>query len=188
MSFASALLVNTKEATNSIDVFQVGLSGYLSAGPTVTPDDSNGPFSFAFTPSGQLVVAEVALSALHTFAFGRHGAFTSPAASLTDGQQAQCWVIAADGFYYVANAGSADLSEYTVAADGTPSLVAPVAAQTGTGSIDLTASADGKYLYSEAAAGGGTVFEFRINSDGSLSPIGSVPGLGYSGIEGIAMG
>ncbi|HWN61285.1 MAG TPA: hypothetical protein VNO25_11540 [Streptosporangiaceae bacterium] len=183
----SELLVNTKEATNSIDVFQVGPAGYLSAAPAVTPDDSSGPFAFAFTPSGQLVVAEVAIAALHTFAFGPHGTLTSLAASVPDGQVAQCWVIAADGFYYVANAGSADLSEYTVAANGTPSLVAAVAAQTGTGSIDLTASADGKYIYAEAGAGGGTVFELRINSDGSLSPIGSVPGLGAD-IEGIAAG
>jgi 6-phosphogluconolactonase (cycloisomerase 2 family) len=183
----SELLVNTKLATNSIDVFQVGLAGYLSAAPAVTPDDSNGPFSFAFTPSGQLVVAQVASNALHTFAFGPHGTLTSLSASVSDGQQAQCWVIAADGFYYVANAGSADLSEYTVAADGTPSLIAPVAAQTGTGSIDLTASADGKYIYAEAAAGGGTVFELRINSDGSLAPVGSVPGLGTA-VEGIAVG
>jgi hypothetical protein len=33
----------------------------------------------------------------------------------------------------------------------------------------------------------GAVDEFRINSDGSLSPIGSVPGSG-PGIEGIAVG
>jgi 6-phosphogluconolactonase (cycloisomerase 2 family) len=183
----SELLVSTKESTNSIDVFQVGPLGLLSAAPTVTPDDSSGPFAFAFTPSGQLAVAEVATASLHTFAFGPHGTLTSLAPSLPDGQVAQCWVIAADGFYYVANAGSADLSEYTVAADGTPSLVAAVAATTGTGSIDLTASADGKYIYAEAGAGGGTVFELRINSDGSLSPIGSVPGLGAD-IEGIAVG
>ena len=181
----SELLVTTKESTNSIDVFQVGLFGLLSTAPTVTLDDSSGPFAFAFTPSGQLAVAEVATASLHTFAFGPHGTLTSLAPSVLDGQQATCWVIAADGFYYVANAGSADLSEYTVAADGTPSLVAPVAATTGAGSIDLTASADGKYLYAEAGAGGGTVFEFRINSDGFLSPIGSVPGLGAD-IQGIA--
>ena len=48
-----------------------------------------------------------------------------------DGQVAQCWVIAADGFYYAANAGSNDISEYAVAANGTPSLVSPVAATTG---------------------------------------------------------
>jgi 6-phosphogluconolactonase (cycloisomerase 2 family) len=181
------LLVNTKEATNAIDVFQVGPSGHLSTQPTVTPDGSNGPFSFAFTPSGQLAVSEVASNALHIFGFGPHGTLTSLSASLADGQQAQCWVITAHGFYYVANAGSGDLSEYTVAANGTPSLVAPVAAKIGTGSIDLTASADGKYVYAEAAAGGGSVFELRINSDGSLSPIGSVPGLGTA-LEGIAVG
>jgi 6-phosphogluconolactonase (cycloisomerase 2 family) len=183
----SELLVTTKLSTNSIDVFQVGLSGLLSTAPTVTPDDSSGPFSLAFTPSGQLAVAEVAISALHTFAFGPNGTLTSLSASVPDGQVAQCWVIAADGFYYAANTGSANLSEYTVAADGTPSLVAPVAATTtGDGPEDLATSANGKYLYDEAGAAG-AVDEFRINSDGSLIPIGSVPGLG-AGIEGIAAG
>ena len=45
-------------------------------------------------------------------------------------------------------------------------------------------SANGKYLYDEAGAGG-ALYEFQINSDGSLSPIGSIAGLG-AGIEGIA--
>ena len=176
------------EFPNSIAVpFQVGPSGLLSTAPAVTPDDSNGPFSLAFTPSGQLAVAEVAPSALHTFAFGPSGTLTSLSASVPDGQVAQCWVIAADGFYYAANTGSANLSEYTVAADGTPSLVAPVAVTTtGAGPEDLAASANGKYLYDEVGAVG-AVDEFRINSDGSLTPIGSVPGLG-AGIEGIAAG
>jgi 6-phosphogluconolactonase (cycloisomerase 2 family) len=183
----SELLVTTKLSTNSIDVFRVGASGYLSAAPTVTPDDSSGPFSLTFTPSGQLAVAEVAISALHTFAFGPSGTLTSLSASVPDGQVAQCWVIAADGSYYAANTGSADLSEYTVAADGTPSLVAPVAATTtGDGPEDLATSANGKYLYDEVGAAG-AVDEFRVSSDGSLTPIGSVPGLG-AGIEGIAAG
>jgi len=96
-------------------------------------------------------------------------------------------VIGADGFYYAANTGSANLSEYTVVANGTPSLVTPVAATTtGDGPEDLATSANGKYLYDEVGAAG-AVDEFRINSDGSLTPIGSVPGLG-AGIEGIAVG
>jgi 6-phosphogluconolactonase (cycloisomerase 2 family) len=181
----SELLVNTKEATNSIDVFRVGPLGLLSTSPTVTPDDSNGPFAFAWTPSGQLVVAEVASSALHTFALGRNGTLTSLSASVGDGQVAQCWVIAAGGFYYAANAGSNDISEYTVAANGTPSLVAPVVATTSAEAEDPAVSADGKYLYDEAGAAG-ALDEFQINSDGSLSPIGSIPGLG-AGIEGIAV-
>jgi hypothetical protein len=183
----SELLVTTKLSTNSIDVFRVGPAGYLSAAPAVTPDDSNGPFSLTFTPSGQTAVAEVAISALHTFAFGPHGTLTSLSASVPDGQVAQCWVIGADGFYYAANTGSANLSEYTVAANGTPSLVAPVAATTtGDGPEDLATSANGKYLYDEVGAAG-AVDEFRINSDGSLTAIGSVSGLG-AGIEGIAEG
>jgi hypothetical protein len=141
----------------------VGLLGYLSTAPTVTPDDSHGPFAFASTPSGQLVVAEVASSALHTFAYGPDGTLTSLSASVGDGQVAQCWVMAADG---------------------TPALVAPVAATTGAEAEDLTASANGKYLYAEAGAAG-ALDEFRINPGGSLSPIGSVAGLG-AGIEGIA--
>jgi hypothetical protein len=182
---ASELLVTTKESTNAIDAFQVGPFGSLSAAPTVSPDDDNGPFSLALTPSGQLVVAQVTTNALHTFAFGPHGTVTSLSPSVSDEQAAQCWVIAADGFYYVANAGSADLSSYTIAPDGTPSLDAAVAATTGTGSIDLTASANGKYGYAEAGGAGGEVVELHINSEGSLTPIGSITGLGGN-IEGIA--
>ena len=105
---------------------------------------------------------------------------------MSDGQSALCWVTAADGFYYVANAGSADLSAYSVATDGTPSLLGTtgVAATTDAGSIDLTAAANGKYLYAEAGIAG-AVDEFHISSDGSLSPLGVVAGLG-AGIEGIA--
>ncbi len=80
-------------------------------------------------------VARTALAA------GDGGLAACAAQALADTHPGYPALAAADGFYYVANAGSADLSEYTVAADGTPSLVAPVAAQTGTGSIDLTASA-----------------------------------------------
>jgi 6-phosphogluconolactonase (cycloisomerase 2 family) len=183
----SELLVTTKLSTNSIDVFQVGRSGLLSTAPAVTPDGSNGPFSLTFTPSGQLAVAEVVPSALHTFAFGPGGTLTSLSASVPDGQAAQCWVIGADGHYYAANTGSANLSEYTVAAHGTPTLVAPVAATTtGDGPEDLATSANGQYLYDEVGAAG-AVDEFRVNSNGSLTPIGSVPGLG-AGLEGIAVG
>jgi 6-phosphogluconolactonase (cycloisomerase 2 family) len=184
----SELLVATKAASDSIDVFQVGPGGLLSTAPTVNADGTNVPFSFASTASGQLVVAEPGPSALHTFSFGPHGTLTSLSASVSDGQSALCWVTAADDFYYVANAGSGDLSAYSVAVDGTPSLLGTtgVAATTDAGSIDLTASANGEYLYAEAGIAG-AVDEFHISSDGSLSPLGVVAGLG-AGIEGIAAG
>jgi WD40 repeat protein len=184
----SELLVSTKAASDSIDVFRIGPNGLLPTTPTVNLDGTNVPFSFASTPSGQLVVAEPGPSALHTFSFSPDGTLTSLSASVSDGQAALCWVTAVDGFYYVANAGSADLSAYTVTPNGMPSLVGAtgVAATTDAGSIDLTASANGKYLYAEAGIAG-AVDEFQINPNGSLSPLGSVAGLG-AGIEGIAAG
>lgn len=181
----SELLVTTKESTNSIDAFRVGPYGFLSPVPTVNPDDSNAPFAFAWTPSAQLVVAELDADALHTFSLGPDTTLTSLSASVTDGQSALCWVIAAGRFYYAANAGSGDLSSYTIAADGTPSLLAAIAGTTGAGQIDPTVSANGRYLYAESGVGGGTVFKFHIKSDGSLSAIGSVTGLGAN-MEGIA--
>ncbi len=83
----SELLVSTKAASNSIDVFQVGPRGLLSTAPTVNADGTNVPFSFASTPSGQLVVAEPGPSALHTFSFGPNGTLTSLSASVSDGAE-----------------------------------------------------------------------------------------------------
>ena len=182
----SKLLVSTKAASNSIDVFRVRSDGHLSTTPTVNADSANVPFSFAWTPSGQLVVAEPGPSALHTFSVGPARTLTSLSPSVSDGESALCWVADANGTYYVANVGSADLSAYTVASDGTPALVGStgVVAQTDAGSIDLTPSPDGRFLYAEAGVAG-AVDEFAINSDTSLTPLGRVTDLG-AGIEGIA--
>jgi 6-phosphogluconolactonase (cycloisomerase 2 family) len=181
----SEVVVTTKASTSSLDVFQVGPRGQLSAPPTVTTDPGNVPFSFVFSPAGQLVVAEAGVSALHTFGLATGGGLTS-LASLGDSQKALCWITSADGYYYVANAGSNDLSAYSVAANGTPSLVGTtgVVGTTDGGPIDLAASVDGSTLYSEDGAVG-AVDEFHVNADGSLSPLGSVAGLNV-GIEGIA--
>jgi 6-phosphogluconolactonase (cycloisomerase 2 family) len=95
---------------------------------------------------------------------------------------ALCWIVRARGFYYVSNTASNDLSSFTVGSDGQPTLLAAVAAATNMGPIDQTVS--GRYLYVQTGAAG-TVDEFRINGDGSLTSIGSVTGLPV-GQEGIA--
>lgn len=180
------LIVTTKGSTNSLDVFAVNRLGYLSVAPTVTTDGSNVPFSFVSTPSGQLVVAEAAGSALHSFSFGPGGTLTSLSASVSDHQAALCWITTAGRYYYVANAGSANVSAYTVAADGTPALLDGTGLPTASssGPIDLAASHNGRFLYVESGSTG-TVNEFRVNPDGSLGDFGAVTGLG-TGIEGIA--
>jgi hypothetical protein len=182
----SELIVTTKASTSSLDVFGVNPAGLLSATPTVTADPGNVPFSFSFTPSGQLVVAEAGPSALHTFALGAGGSLTSVSASVPDGQAALCWITTAGGYDYVANAGSNSVSAYSVAPNGTPSLVGTtgIVGTTDTGPIDLAASADGSTLYVEAG-GAGAVDEFHVNAGGTLTDLGSVASLD-AGIEGIA--
>jgi 6-phosphogluconolactonase (cycloisomerase 2 family) len=96
----------------------------------------------------------------------------------------------AQGFLYVANAGSATITGYRVDPAGRLALLDPsgVSAHTDAGPIDLAATADGRFLY-QHAAGAGAIDEFRVGADGSLTPIGTVSGLPVddgSGPEGIA--
>ena len=73
------------------------------------------------------------------------------------------------------------------AARGVASLISEnsgVAGSTDAGPIDLAGSANGQFLYVETG-GAGAVDEFSVNSDGTLTSIGSITGLSGTGIEGI---
>jgi 6-phosphogluconolactonase (cycloisomerase 2 family) len=174
------LLVTTKVSTSSIDLFQVGDDGLLS--PTFVSNPSATPVPFAFTfGGGRLVSGEAGTSSVTTYRVGEDGTLADPK-SASDGQAALCWIVRVHRFYYVSNTASNTLSSFTIEG-GQPALLEQVAATTEPGPIDLTSPTGGRFLYAET--GGGTVDEFRIGSDGSLTKIGVVSGL-PAGIEGIA--
>jgi hypothetical protein len=175
------LLATTKASGSTIDVFRVGPDGRLSAAPVANPSARPVPFAFTFGPQGRLVDGEAGASSVTTYAINSDGSLGDPK-SQGDGQVALCWITRAHGFYYVSNTGSNTLSSYTIGPDGQPTLLAPVAANTDAGPIDLAAS--GPFLYAETGITG-TVDEFQVNGDGSLTPIGTATGL-PPGIEGIA--
>jgi 6-phosphogluconolactonase (cycloisomerase 2 family) len=175
------LLVTTKASRSSIDVFQVGAGGLLSASPVANPSATPVPFAFTFDPTGRLVAGEAGASSVTTYAIQPGGMLTD-ARSQSDGQAALCWILRVGAFYYVSNTGSNTLSAFRVDSSGQPSLVSAVAATTNPGPIDLASSGDS--LYVETGTNG-TVDEFRIGNDGSLEPIGVVDDL-PPGIEGIA--
>ena len=177
----SELLVTTKASTSSIDVFQVGPDGLLSATPVANPSATPVPFAFTFGAGGRLVAGEAGASSVTTYALGSGGTLTDPK-SAPDGQAALCWIERVGDVYFVSNTGSNDLSSFAVSANGQPTLLQAVAATTNAGPIDLASS--GGYLYAETGING-TVDEFQIGANGTLTPIGTVAGL-PPGLEGIA--
>jgi hypothetical protein len=183
---ASRLIVTEKASGDgrTIAVFQVGPNGRLSAAPIANQTATPVPFAFTFTPGGRLAVGEAGASTLSTYLVGFDGTLSDPL-SQADGQTALCWVLRVGAYYYVSNTGSNDLSAFTVAADGQPSLVGAdgVVAATQPGPIDLTSPVGTAFLY--AQTGSGTLHEFLVNGDGTLAPLGSIEGLPL-GMEGIA--
>lgn len=175
------LLVTTKLSGSTIDVFQVGHDGRLTATPIVNAAATPVPFAFTFGPTDRLVAAEAGASSVTTYRIESAGILTDPK-SQSDGQAALCWIRRVGDVYFVSNTASNDLSSFRIARNGQPSLLSAVAATTNPGPIDLASS--GGFLYAETGING-TVDEFRVSDDGSLAPIGTVSDL-PTGIEGIA--
>jgi 6-phosphogluconolactonase (cycloisomerase 2 family) len=175
------LLVTTKASTSSIDVFAVGQDGRLSAAPVVNPSATPVPFAFTFGAGDRLVAGEAGASSVTTYRIQPGGTLVDPK-SQTDGQGALCWIQRVGDVYFVSNTASNDLSSFRIDPFGQPVLLAGVAATTNPGPIDLATS--GGFLYAETGING-TVDEFAVGPNGSLTPIGTVDDL-PPGIEGIA--
>jgi 6-phosphogluconolactonase (cycloisomerase 2 family) len=175
------LLVTTKASTSSIDVFQVGDDGLLSAAPVVNPSATPVPFAFTFGADDRLVSGEAGASSVTTYRLTAAGTLAD-AKSQTDGQGALCWILRVGDVYFVSNTASNDLSSFRIDPLGQPVLLNAVAATTDPGPIDLASS--GGFLYAETGSTG-TVDEFAVGPNGTLTPIGSVDDL-PPGIEGIA--
>ncbi|HEY7421830.1 MAG TPA: hypothetical protein VH541_07460 [Gaiellaceae bacterium] len=178
------LLVTTKASANTVDVFQVRANGRLSSTPVANASATPVPFAFTFTPEGRLAVGEAGTSAVSTYAIQPDGTLAG-AKSQTDGQVALCWITRVGPYYYVSNTGSNTLSAYTISFDGQPNLVGATGVVAGTepGPIDSTSPPHTPFLYAET--GGGTVDEFTVNADGTLTPLGVIGDLPV-GIQGIA--
>jgi 6-phosphogluconolactonase (cycloisomerase 2 family) len=175
--------VTTKASGSHIDVFNVRPNGRLSQTPVMNPSATPVPFAFTFHRSGRLVVGEAGLSSVTTYRLNPDRTLADPR-SQTDGQTALCWIVRARGFFYVTNTGSNNVSGFRIGADGQPALIGgnQVLATTSMGPIDMAVS--GRFLYVQTGTAG-TVDQFRVNRDGTLTGLGSVTGLPV-GQEGIA--
>src|ERR1051325_649198 len=185
-----SLLVVTDKLANVIDVYVVGSNGV--AGPP-TPNGTNGmrPFGFAFDQGNHLIVSETG-GAPNAAAVSSYTVVPSKLSVVTgsvrNSQTAASWIVITKSGQYVftTNAGSGAVSSYTLTSTGELTLLNSAAANLGAISfpIDIALSNGSRYLY-VIAAGLQTVEAFRVEPDGSLTPIGSVGGLPF-GTQGIA--
>jgi 6-phosphogluconolactonase len=184
-------LVVTNKGTNTIDTFAVGFAG--RAAPAVShPSNGATPFGFAFDPAGHAIVSEAqggaaGASTVSSYAV-RGGGFASISASVPNFQGAACWVAVAQGgrFAYVANTGSADITGYRIARDGSISLLdaSGVTAAAGAAPADVAEAGDRPALYVRNG-GDGSISSYRERFDGSLTPTGTVTGI-PAGATGLA--
>ena len=177
----SQLVVTTKNAADTVDVFRDGLFG-PSAEPTVTSLPGAVPFGFTFDQYGHLALVETGTDTVATFAIAPGGRLTQLGSAAT-GQVATCWITAApQGTLYASNAGSGTESTLSTEPDGAVTLQGTTPTDAGT--VDAAVSSDGQYLYVQAG-GPGNVDAYRINPGGSLTETGSVTVPGAVGGEGI---
>ena len=179
------LIVTTKASRSTIDIYRVRRDGRLSQDAVQNASATPVPFAFTFDPFDRLVSGEAGASSVTTYDIRRDRTIANPQ-SQSDGQTALCWIVKAGDFYYVSNTGSNNVSGYRVDAGGKPTLIGPtgIVATTEPGPIDMTTAAGGGFLYVQTGSTG-TVDQFRVNGDGSLTKLGVVTGL-PAGQEGIA--
>ena len=104
-----------------------------------------------------------------------------------------CWIVITDNgkYAYVTNAMSNDISSYRVEPDGTMTLLESIAGPADEAPApfaipaDLTLSGNSRYLYARNVRDG-DIFASRVETDGTLTPIQTLPRALPPGAIGVA--
>jgi 6-phosphogluconolactonase len=177
-------LVVTERVTDRISTYAVRADGTVD-GPHVTASSGATPYGFDFA-GDVLVITEafggaVGAAAASSYRIDGVPGVTPISASVPNMRSEVCWaVVTEDGRHvYVTNFGDNTISRYAIGADGSIELADAVAATTYEGVKGLrdeAITADGSFLYA-IDADAGEIFGWRVGSDGTLAPVGSVNGL-----------
>jgi len=175
-------LVVTTKANNTIVTFPLHGDGTLGDA-VVSSSQGPVPFSFVFDRTGNLEVQQAGDGRTASYAIGGDSTLTPLGVSAPSGGKALCWSVRVGSFIYGANAGSASLTSWRIANDGTTTVTQPVAATTSPAVIDLAASRGGRYVYALSAVTG-TVGVFAPDGAGGLTALGTVGGLPHIDADG----
>jgi 6-phosphogluconolactonase len=178
-------LVVVEHLSSKIDTYAISADG-RATGPKVFPSSGARPQGFAFDNNGHVVVSEARPSAESSYSLSPTGQLQLITGTLKDLGLSACWVANTNNpnfpaqYSYTTNTDSDTVSGYTIAANGSLTLLDPsdgITAQLPSNAhpLDEVISADNNYLYVLEAHLPG-VGVFRINIDGSLTELQSVTG------------
>jgi 6-phosphogluconolactonase len=186
-SLDGGVLMVTEKGTQTIDTYIVNRDGTVS-GPISNHSSGATPFGFEFTYRSVAIVSEAGPNALSSYRADENGKLELITGSVANGQLSACWaVVTNDGRYaYTGNAGTSIVSRYEVSPEGFLTLLDATAASTGRGTTptDVALSTDSKFLYVRDGAMN-MVHGFRVEADGSLTPVGATGGIPTGG-QGLA--
>jgi hypothetical protein len=154
----------------------------------VTPSAGPAPFGFASGLHNTILVSEAGAGGGASTYSADSGALNPVSSALMTGQRAACWAVMTPNgrFGYVTNAGTGNITGFAIAPDGTAALLNldGVTAVTGGTPPDMPLSQNGRYLYARVA-NLASIAIFRIEADGSLTPLPSLTGT-PAGLAGLA--
>ena len=175
------LVVATKK-NNTLVTFPLHRDGSLGDA-VVNASQGPVPFSFVFDGRGRLEVTQAGDGRTASYAVAADSSLVPLGVSASSGGAALCWNVRVGSTLYGANAGSGTITSWSIAPDGTTSVLSPVAATTAHGPIDLAASERGRFVYALSALAG-EIDAFATAPDGSLTPAGVTGGLPTIGATG----
>lgn len=170
----SKLLVVTEKGTNTIDTYAVSSAG-VAAAPKSQASAGMTPFGFAFSADSRLVVSEAFggadnAGATSSYSIASDGTLSTVTGSAGNLQSAPCWVAIVNGYAYVTNTRTDNVTAYKVAPGGGLTLLdaSGSSATTGAGPIDLDATDGNDFLYTLNNRDH-SISTFAINANGTLT-------------------
>lgn len=168
-----ASLVVSEKNTQTLDSYRV-LDHGLTAGPVPHPSNGVVPYGFTFTGRDELLVTEAGADAVSSYDLDWN-AFDLVSPSVPSEGAAPCWITATPSgeFAYASNAHIGTIAGFRVGREGALTFLG----LTMTPSIPVLDMAAASHFVYALAAGTNQILAYRVEGDGSLSPVAGASGL-----------
>jgi 6-phosphogluconolactonase len=151
-------------------------SNGVASAPLSQTSAGSGPYAFAFTNRGDLILSEAASNTVSSYAVSNNGQLRIVSGAIPTFGSAPCWLVIGNNnqFAYTANAHDGTISTFSISRSGGLTLFSSVAAQTAIPTLDMAFSQNSQFLY---IRNGATISGYQVFPDGSISLITTVSGI-----------